>query len=241
MSRNFELLQRLQTERTGVYDSASTLLVAEEPRLADATVVLSQPAPSDFAERLAREEEMKLVQRLFLQPSSARNHVMVFAGAEPGVGCSETCRRTAEVLAIRVRGKICLLHANSALATDNSVGKFTSSGNAWWRKSARQLRPNLWMVTIGAPVMSSLAQQLLSLREQFDYVLIDSTAVQSNGETGAMAQVADGVVLVIKAGQTRREVVQRALDALRAGNAQVAGIVLNQRTFPVPQSLYERL
>jgi Mrp family chromosome partitioning ATPase len=48
-------------------------------------------------------------------------------------------------------------------------------------------------------------------------------------------------VLVIKAGQTRREAVQRALEILRAGNAQIAGMVLNQRTFPVPQALYERL
>jgi hypothetical protein len=202
---------------------------------------MQTPAPSDFAERLAHEEEIKLVHRLFLQPGSARNHVMVFAGAEPGVGCSETCLRTADVLSTRVRGKVCLLCANSALATDNGVADFSGSRHAWWRKSARRLRPNLWMVTTGAPVTSTLDQRLLSLREQFDYVLIDSAAIQPHGETAALAQVADGVVLVVKAGQTRREVVQRALDALRAGNAQVAGIVLNQRTFPVPQAVYERL
>src|SRR5437763_1510400 len=96
--------------------------------------------------------------------------------------------------------------------------------------------------TRGSPrANSAIAQQLLSLREQFEYLLIDSPAIRHDGESSMLAQAADGVVLVIKAGQTRREVVHRGLDLLRAGNAQIAGMVLNQRTFPVPQALYERL
>ena len=242
MSRNFEVLQRLERERSAPSGASVAVAMVQEPSVAALPFVEPRPrqnaGPLTTAERLAREEEIKLIQQLFLQPGSVRNRVVVFAGAEPAVGCSETCLRAAEVLALRVAGKVCLVQASSDLI----------AGQASWREAARRIAPNLWMLTASRQATkprlgssSAIAQQLLRLREQFDYVLIDSPAVQHHGETSLLVQGADSEVLVIKAGQTRREAVQRALAILRAGNAQIAGMVLNQRTFPVPQALYERL
>jgi hypothetical protein len=242
MSRNFEVLQRLERETGGSHSAPPAVAVMEEPILAAPLFVPPQPiesaTPQNVTERLAREEETKLVHNLFLKPGSARNRVVVFIGAEAAVGCSETCMRAAEALAPRVTGKVCVVRASSDPIQRKPAG----------RESAKCIGPNLWIFTARTSTTkqavgsnSAIAQQLLSLREQFEYLLIDSPAVRHDGESSVLAQAADGVVLVIKAGQTRREVVQRALDLLRAGNAQIAGMVLNQRTFPVPQALYERL
>jgi len=51
----------------------------------------------------------------------------------------------------------------------------------------------------------------------------------------------DGVVLVIKANSSRRDSSREAVQQLRSANVRVLGAVLNQRTFPIPESIYKRL
>jgi Mrp family chromosome partitioning ATPase len=56
-----------------------------------------------------------------------------------------------------------------------------------------------------------------------------------------LASVGDGIALVLKANTSRRETAQRVVREARAANVRVLGAVLNQRTFPVPESIYKRL
>jgi Mrp family chromosome partitioning ATPase len=48
-------------------------------------------------------------------------------------------------------------------------------------------------------------------------------------------------VLVLKANSSRRESARGAVHDLRAAKVKVLGAVLNQRTFPIPQSIYDKL
>ncbi len=74
----------------------------------------------------------------------------------------------------------------------------------------------------------------------YDYTLIDCPPLLAWAHSPAMAAEADGVVLVLRWGRTKREVVQRGLDALRVGGARVLGVVLNRRQYPIPEFLYRR-
>jgi Mrp family chromosome partitioning ATPase len=51
----------------------------------------------------------------------------------------------------------------------------------------------------------------------------------------------DGVVLVLEANATRRDAARRVKEILNAANVSVLGVVLNNRTFPIPDVLYRRL
>jgi Mrp family chromosome partitioning ATPase len=51
----------------------------------------------------------------------------------------------------------------------------------------------------------------------------------------------DGVVLVLEANATRRDAARRVKEILDAANVSVLGVVLNNRTFPIPDVLYRRL
>jgi Mrp family chromosome partitioning ATPase len=53
--------------------------------------------------------------------------------------------------------------------------------------------------------------------------------------------VADGVVMVLQAEVTHREATRKTADAIRATGARVLGAVLNQRIYPIPQGIYDRL
>jgi Mrp family chromosome partitioning ATPase len=51
----------------------------------------------------------------------------------------------------------------------------------------------------------------------------------------------DAVVLVVKHGGTRREVVKRAKETIERSGGKILGVVLNKRKFPIPEFLYKRL
>lgn len=67
----------------------------------------------------------------------------------------------------------------------------------------------------------------LRLRERFDLVIIDTSPVLLTADALAVAPNADGVLLVMRAGQTPREAARMALQQLQVVGANVLGFVLN--------------
>jgi len=55
------------------------------------------------------------------------------------------------------------------------------------------------------------------------------------------AILADGAVLVLKAGHTRRPVARLAIAELEAAGVKILGTVLNQRDYPIPEAIYKRI
>ena len=55
------------------------------------------------------------------------------------------------------------------------------------------------------------------------------------------AALLDGAVLVVEAGRSRHESVERARQLLDKAKVRTVGVVLNKRRFPVPRWLYDRL
>ena len=68
---------------------------------------------------------------------------------------------------------------------------------------------------------------LVEMRSRYEdrYLIIDSTPVISTTEPRVLASQVDGIVLVVRAGKTPREMVLKAIEALAP--AKVTGIVLN--------------
>jgi non-specific protein-tyrosine kinase len=65
------------------------------------------------------------------------------------------------------------------------------------------------------------------LNQDYDLILIDTPPVLSVTDAVALAPGMDGVILVAKPGQTRRRDFQLTLEQLRAVNARILGVVLN--------------
>jgi len=81
---------------------------------------------------------------------------------------------------------------------------------------------------IGSTRMRSLVQHL---RESYNnsYILIDSTPIVSTSEASILSQLVDGVVLVIMADKTRRDVVKREVNTI--DSHKILGVVLNCAEF----------
>jgi capsular exopolysaccharide synthesis family protein len=72
-----------------------------------------------------------------------------------------------------------------------------------------------------------MADLLTVLANHYDVVVIDAPPLLPVTDAAVLASVADGAVLVLRYGRTRREEAQRAVQALAAVNARLLGSVLN--------------
>jgi non-specific protein-tyrosine kinase len=68
---------------------------------------------------------------------------------------------------------------------------------------------------------------LASLKEMADVIILDSTPVISVTDAAVLSNRVDGVVLVVRAGQTRRDIVKPAISLLQQAGANFLGAVLN--------------
>jgi len=86
-----------------------------------------------------------------------------------------------------------------------------------------------------------MQMRLTELRQEFDHVLIDIPPVNLFAEGATLGRMSDGVILVLKAHSSRREVAQKVVQELKAAKVQLLGAILNGRRFPIPTALYQRL
>ena len=111
---------------------------------------------------------------------------------------------------------------------------FASDGNLTvvGRGSHREYPSYLW----SSERMQKFVQEL---RRRYKHIVFHVGPALQSHDALKLARYADGVILVIKADATRREVVSRALDLLK--EAKVTGAVLTERTQKIPQAVYRRI
>jgi capsular exopolysaccharide synthesis family protein len=99
--------------------------------------------------------------------------------------------------------------------------------------------PNLMILPAGpSPGLSSemltmhMAKVMANVRQEFRYIVIDSPPLLVCADATILSTMADGVLLVARAGETPRDAVSAALRQLRRVRANVLGLVLNQVYLP---------
>lgn len=78
-------------------------------------------------------------------------------------------------------------------------------------------------------------------RRTFEFVLIDTPPVVALTDASILGAMSDGAMVVIRAGKTSRQAVQRCLDLLRSANVNVLGTVLNNVKHYIPGYIYKRV
>lgn len=85
-----------------------------------------------------------------------------------------------------------------------------------------------------------MASMLDQWKQAYGFVILDMPCF-GTPSFSRLANLMDGVVLVVEAERVRRHVVGRVKDQLVEANANLLGVVLNKRRFPIPNWLYRRL
>jgi Mrp family chromosome partitioning ATPase len=243
MSRNFELLERTAKEEL--------LTPGSMPE------ILRPPIPFPALKGAAKEEITKLVQRLFFQGGhAAAPKIVSFSGIAHDNRSSWICTRAAEYLASQANTSVCLVDASFCsprLHIHYDIGNRTGLAAALTTEGpiktfATQLHiKNLWLMPTGSAKpgldanISRCRARFAELREEFGHVLVSAPPLARENEATLMGQLADGIVLIIEANQSRRDNVRQVKENLETAQVQILGAVLDQRRYPIPGFLYRRL
>lgn len=110
-------------------------------------------------------------------------------------------------------------------------------------------QPGLSIVTAGAQTKdaprllgsSQLIKAVEIWKKRFSLVIFDTSPVLAYADAVVLGRFLDGVIMVVHAGKTRWEVIQRAQEILKNAKANVIGVVLNKRQYVIPKLVYRRL
>jgi polysaccharide biosynthesis transport protein len=66
-----------------------------------------------------------------------------------------------------------------------------------------------------------------TVRDRYDLIILDSPPITAVTDTVILSRLVDGVLLVIRAGETHREIIKNSINLLQAANARILGAILN--------------
>jgi Mrp family chromosome partitioning ATPase len=196
--------------------------------------------PIEHATNIPRSAEvpasgfyLPLVQRLMqLRQSRPDGCIFALTAVSPGEGVSyvtqslawELSRNTGEQILISSMASLSEVTLSHLRGTD--VHDSAREQKMWRLADVRSGR---------RPMPVNLDRETLhSLRRRFGYVLVDCPALRDSAATLSMGKMLDGVILVVAAGQTKRNQIEQAQKMLESSACEVIGLVLNKRTYPIP-------
>jgi Mrp family chromosome partitioning ATPase len=207
-------------------------------------------------ETLRHREQVKLVQRIFPINAQSTAQLVLFSSFESETGACSITARSAEILAARAEGPVCVVDANFEsplvhryFGVENYRG-FSDSvcePGPVQDFALRLSNSDLWVMPtgsaaaqLGLPETSKrLSSRMMELRTLFKYIVVNCPLFLER-LPALQSFAADGMVLIVEANATRRETVREVVEELQIAGVRVLGVVLNNRTFPIPDAIYHR-
>ncbi|MCZ6766687.1 MAG: CpsD/CapB family tyrosine-protein kinase [bacterium] len=230
--------------------SAAVSTAVEEPRVA---VGMKGEIAKDFVKELG-------MLRNSLEPIFEQDECcsLLFTSAANGEGTTTIATNFARFLAMQGMTRVLVVEMNArnpAFASEFSMNGDRGVTDYFTSRTelTSLVQPlegiNLDVLHIGTPEPTTIQVNLSKVfprfmaeaRRHYDTVIIDAPSIINFPETPAMAPHVSGVVLVVHTRKTKREVVQRAMDAIRNFDGRILGVVLNRKRYYIPNFIYKRI
>ncbi|MFA5145961.1 MAG: CpsD/CapB family tyrosine-protein kinase [Candidatus Omnitrophota bacterium] len=79
---------------------------------------------------------------------------------------------------------------------------------------------------------------LASMKTRFDYIFIDSPPIMPLTDPCVLGTIADGVIMIIQAGRTQRDIIRHAEQRLHQAHARTIGYIMTNVEYHLPHYLY---
>ena len=168
--------------------------------------------------------------------------VIVVTSSLPGEGKSTTSGNLALVLAQGDKKVLLVdcdmrkpsLHKKFKISNISGISDLLLNREEF-KQIAQEHNDNLTIITAGkVPPNPSemLASNVMSkfieeMKKEFDYIILDTPPLQAVTDAQVLSTKADGVLLVVRAGVTKKEAVASSVDLVRKVKGKVMGTVLN--------------
>lgn len=172
-----------------------------------------------------------------LRDAGAHGGVFAFTAPAGRAGVTHVVRLLAEELAVETGERV-------LIADSSTLDGFSSRQTGKPMRGAIEVAPNVWTVVSNQdrsqPAVHDLNRIVVDVMSRsFGFILIDCPALTKSADAILVAPQTDGVFLVVAAGETRRDEIHRARALIREASGNLAGLVLNKRTYPVPSSIFK--
>lgn len=213
-----------------------------------------QPArkpPSEVPEArysdLTNDPVFSLMHQLFFPNAEPRRTSILLAAADERSKTSRLTQKMAISLAQISGGMVGIIESVTPFQRSPWAGKGLPAafGRGLWQMYSSRVAERVWQIPASLlghernDNRSSTQDGLKELRGAFDYFLL--SAAVGDSEMPGLCNLCEAAVLVITANVTRREAALRAQQQLTRQGVKLLGTVLDQRTMPIPESIYRWL
>jgi capsular exopolysaccharide synthesis family protein len=241
------LIEKRDDRFTSVLEVNTTLgnaivgLLPEVPRKGEEAMPLLVPNDSRYG--FAESYRSLRSALLFLATEGARPKVLLITSAMPNEGKSTIAANLARTLALGGSRALLLdadmrrgiLHQLLGLQRMPGLAELLWQTDDLEKVIQRDSLTNLSFIPRGASLCNpgdlllgpALDQILTRLRQQFDYVLIDSSPLFAADDASCLAPKVDGTLFVVRRGHSSARAASEALDLLARRQARVLGVVFN--------------
>ena len=267
MSKMFDALRRAEAERkrkgekggNGDKPSVGEITIEPLPASAPATprVVRPEPNGAGLTEGLLRELGI-LRNSLETVLGQKKKRALLFASSTHEEGTTMLAANYAKLLSVNTRDRVLLVEVNARRPSLFwRLGLANAEGVTHYFKETRSLSSvvqhspsgDFDVVHVGgndpAAIQLHLERAFPRLIEEalhsYDAVIVDAPPIVVSPETPPMCACVDGVVVVVQAEKTKREVVERSLQMVGQFDGNVLGVVLNRKKYYIPDFIYRRL
>jgi protein-tyrosine kinase len=224
---------------------------AVERKQSPASVPLLERIDGSLAQKIVIDQSMMATSREQYRRLAATLHhaqtatglkVIMIASAAPAEGKTLTAANLALTFSESYRRNVLLIDADlrrpalhTIFGTDNASGLTEGlTAPTERRLPVRAITERLGLLQAGRPSSDPMAgltsdrmrRLIVEARESFDWIVIDSPPVGLLPDANLLAAMVDGVVMVVKAGATSYELVNRAIEMV--GRSRILGVVLNR-------------
>lgn len=202
-----------------------------------------QPMAADKTNNVITEQYRILYTKLQHIGAQGGLKAIAVTSSVKGEGKSVTSLNLACVIAKEFKKKVILIECDMRKPSmlSSQIGREGSSGLSdilAGKASAdeavcRVEETSLYLLTCGTSIKNSselidsprLKELLDRFRTEFDYVIIDTPPILPLMDMNIISRLADGIVLVVRAGQTPKKIVLKAVQSVSGG--RFIGVVLN--------------
>ena len=204
-------------------------------------------APTPRPPNAQNEPAFALMHQLFFPSAILRRTSILLAAADTASKTSSLGENIAVALAQVSGGMVGIIESASPLQRNPWEGKGLPDGfgRGLWQMYSSRLAERVWQIPITLlghepnEKLGSTCDRLKELRSAFDYFLL--SAAMNDCEMPSLCNMCEAAVLVLTANVTRREAALKAKEQLLRQGVTLLGTVLDQRTMPIPESIYRRL
>ena len=168
--------------------------------------------------------------------------VIVVTSSVPGEGKSTTSGNLAIALA-QSGNSVLLVDCDMRKPSIHKMFKISNAAGTaelllrkkLFEEVANKYNENLTIITAGkippnpSEMLASRAMTAFieEMKKEFKYIILDTPPLQAVTDAQVLSTKADGVLLIVRAGSTKREMVFNSVDLIKKVHGKVIGTVLN--------------